>query len=174
MPKNELDRAKEIFFSLLDECWESSESKSASYTCKDKTYTVDSIYYDTEQQLKELEQFPSTQFLQISVLESALRDALRCMLIKVDDLVEGKRDPLKKIAELREICADNPWKKLWEEQCESYKKMLTEMGFTLKTTDYQDLSLILEPMVDALTILEQRQTKIFLLRDGAPSKQESP
>lgn len=174
MPKNELDSAKEIFFSLLDECWESSESKSASYTCKDKTYTVDSIYYDTEQQLKELEQFPSTQFLQISVLESALRDALRCMLIKVDDLVEGKRDPLKKIAELREICADNPWKKLWEEQCESYKKMLTEMGFTLKTTDYQDLSLILEPMVDALTILEQRQTKIFLLRDGAPSKQESP
>ncbi len=174
MPKNELDRAKELFFTLLNECYESSEGNSASYTCKDKTYAVNSIYYDTKQQLKELEQYPSTQFLQMSVLESALRDALRCMLVKVDDLLEGKRDPFKKITELREIFADNPWKKMWEEQCESYKKMLTEMGFTLKTTDYQDLSLILEPMVDALTILEQRQTKIFLLRDGAPSKQESP
>lgn len=174
MPKNELDRAKELFFTLLNECYESSEGNSASYTCKDKTYAVNSIYYDTKQQLKELEQYPSTQFLQMSVLESALRDALRCMLVKVDDLLEGKRDPFKKITELREIFADNPWKKMWEEQCESYKKMLTEMGFSLKTTDYQDLSLILEPLVDALTIFERRQTEVFLLRDGAPFRQESP
>lgn len=170
-PETVYQKAKEIFFALLEECWDSSDSYSLSINVKNECVNARGLYWKTERTLKKLETSQNTRFLCMSVLEGAYHDAMQILTVHLNAFLSGQIHPDEKIQALTEIFTDNPWKKLWETQAPSYGKILSAIGLPLRTTDYQELYLITDALSDALLFYDHAE--MYQMTDGTPAAKEA-
>lgn len=115
--------------------------------------TVSSLYLKCREDIKQVSRGgEKTEFLTMSILEDTFNKVLPLLLIRLEDLANGNDSLVKAAIELRQIFQENPYKKMWAEKADSYIEILSQMGFKINSSDYQDLTAILDPLLDAFTL----------------------
>lgn len=116
-----------------------------------------------------------TDFLAMSVLEQTFEQVLPLLLVKLEDLVDGDDSQVRATQKLKKIFRKNPYKKLWSQKAEQYRALIESLGFSVKSTDYTDLTAIMDPLLDAFTFYQRGgghlQPKIYKVRIGKRSKE---
>lgn len=170
----ELQEASELLYELLD----------ASYLCSgncletevhDHRTNIQQLYWKCKENMEAAAiGGEKAEFLLMSIMEDTFKKALPLLLVKVEDLVNGNFRQVEAAKRLQELFHNNAYAKLWNRKSEQYKEMLKSMGFDVKTDDYRDLTAIIDPLLNALTLYlsthHRRAPKIYLIREGKRSK----
>ena len=162
----QIKKAEQLLYRLINLCYESAQKKSLTVVHHGNRLDLTGVYYATKICIEKLNRHESTKFLRMSVLKGALQNILECALVNLNDLVEQKIDPFNLITQLQQLFRDDPWQELWEKQAKNYKNALLQMGFSIDTTDYQDLNAIAEPIIDALTFYEPDNKCVYCMAEG--------
>lgn len=184
---NNGNRLESLLFSQSEELREASELLyellNASYLCSgncletevhDHWTNIQQLYRECKENMEAAAMGgEKAEFLLMSIMEDTFKKALPLLLVRVEDLVNGNFRQVEAAKRLQELFRDNAYAKLWKQKSEQYRDMLKSMGFDVKTDDYRDLTAIMEPLLDALTLyLPTRHRwapKIYLIREGKRS-----
>lgn len=169
----EIVEASELLYEILN----------ASYTCSG-TYlereingsreTVQSLYWKCKELMEQITRGgEKTEFLAMSVLEQTFSQTYPLLLVNLQDIAEGNDLQVKSVQRLKQIFKENPYKALWQEKSEQYRRLIEKLGFCVNTTDYSDLTAIMDPLLDAFTLYRGRKysypPKIYKVRKGSYS-----
>ena len=113
--------------------------------------SIRSLIWETQDLIKRYSGIPELVFLQLPLLEQTFRKTYPLMLVSVQALFEHKTDPIKDISRLLQIFEENPTKAIWEKRAKEYADLLSKIGIPLNYEDYQDLTAIAEPLLDAFS-----------------------
>ena len=149
-----------------------------SIRINERNFTIRDIWWECVEKLKNLEKGGTkTEFLAMSVLEDAFRKALPLLLVSVKDIADGDFSQPDAVNALRTIFSENEYTKLWAEKSKTYCKIIESLGLTLECADYEDLTGIMEPLLNALSFYEgadyyQSKPTINQVRKGEVSKKQ--
>lgn len=165
--------ASELLYKILD------NSYRCSGTCLEQEIngdrkTIRTIYWECKDLMEQAAKGGGkTEFLTMSILEQAFRQAYPLLLVRLEDIVEGDGSKVQAIQRLKQVFADNLYKTIWWEKSGRYKKLLEKLGFQVHETDYSDLTEIMDPLLDAFTLYQGRNhhylPEIHKVRTGVRS-----
>ena len=95
----------------------------------------------------------------MSVLEDTFKKCLPLLLVPVNELADGDMSQVNAVIKLKKMFAKNPYSAMWAKKAENYRKVIESLGFTVDATDYQELTAIMDPLLDALTLYEGKVYK---------------
>lgn len=172
----EIMEASELLYGILN----------ASYQCSG-TYlereingnrkTILTIYWECKDLMERAAKgSEKTEFLIMSILEQTFRQAYPLLLVRLEDVAEGDDSQIRAVQRLKQIFKDNPFKAIWREKSEKYRELLEKLGFSIRETDYADLTAIMDPLLDAFTLYQGKNhgypPKIHKVRTGVRSSRQ--
>lgn len=135
-----------------------------SYMCSGNCLEIDinghrealsNLFYSCKKRIEQIEKGGhKAAFLSMSVLEDTFKKCLPLLLVPVQEVADGDVSQITAVQRLRKLFAENPYSAMWSEKAEQYRKIIESLGFTVNVSDYQDLTAIAEPLLDALTIYQ--------------------
>ena len=172
----ELLEASNLLYEVINASWKCSRD-CLSIEVNGHSQSLQNLYWDCKRDMEAAENGGmKTEFLKMSILEKTFQYALPLLLVRVEDLVNGDHRQVEAVKRLQEIFADNLYKKMWEKKVNQYKEMLSKMGFMVTSSDYQDLTAIMEPLLNAFTLYEGTHNKcaptILQIRSGVRSEKD--
>lgn len=172
----ELLEASNLLYEVINASWKCSRD-CLSIEVNGQNQSIRNLYWDCKQNMEAAEKGGiRTEFLKMSILEKTFQYALPLLLVRVEELVNGDSRQIEAVKRLQEIFSDNLYKKMWERKAEQYRKMLDDMGFAVTSSDYQDLTAIMDPLLNAFTLYEGFHYKsaptILQIRSGTRSEKE--
>lgn len=172
----ELLEASNLLYEVINASWKCSRD-CLSIEVNGQSQSLRNLYWDCKQDMEAAEKGGiKTEFLKMSILEKTFQHALPLLLVRVENLVNGDNRQVEAVKRLQEIFSDNLYKKMWMEKAEQYRDMLSHMGFTVASSDYQDLTAIMDPLLNAFTLYEGGYNKggpsILQIRSGIRSEKE--
>lgn len=172
----ELVEASNLLYEIINASWKCSRD-SLSIKINGQERNLQNLYWDCKRDMETAEKGGTkTDFLKMSILEKTFWYALPLLLVRVEDLVNGEHRQEEAVKRLQEMFADNLYKKMWKKKAAQYKDILNHMGFTVMSDDYQDLTSIMDPLLNAFTLYEGTSNKyaptILQIRNGIRSENE--
>lgn len=172
----ELVEASNLLYEVINASWKCSRN-SLIIKINGQDRNLQDLYWDCKTNMETAERGGAkTDFLKMSILEKTFQSALPLLLVRVEDLVNGDHRQEEAVKRLQEIFADNLYKKMWKKKAAQYKDILNHMGFTVMSDDYQDLTSIMDPLLNAFTLYEGTSNKyaptILQIRNGIRSEKE--
>lgn len=172
----ELLEASNLLYEVINASWKCSRD-CLSIEVNGQNQSIRNLYWDCKQNMEAAEKGGiRTEFLKMSILEKTFQYVLPLLLVRVEELVNGDSRQIEAVKRLQEIFSDNLYKKMWERKAEQYRKMLDDMGFAVTSSDYQDLTAIMDPLLNAFTLYEGFHYKsaptILQIRSGTRSEKE--
>lgn len=166
----DVTEAAELLYQLLD----------ASYTCSGtcleteingQRTNIRSLYWQCRELIGQVQEGgEKTEFLFMSVLEQTFRDAYPLLLMRLEDIAEDGGSQVQTVLRLKKIFRENPYSVLWQEKAEKYRELVEKMGLKTDGLDYSDLTKIMDPLLDAFTLYQQKGPEIHKIRTGARSR----
>lgn len=137
--------------------------------------SLSNLFLECKEKIEQLEKGgQKVVFLSMSILEDTFKKCLPLLLVPVEEIAAGDMSQIEAVQKLRRLFVENPYASMWKEKSESYRKVIESLGFDVKVSDYQDLTAITEPLLDALTIYNggchYSLPKIKKVRSGKISK----
>lgn len=175
--KGEMDpavsEAADLLYKVINHSYESS-GNCLRIDIYGKQASLSDLFHHCEDTLKLIEVAGSKgAFLSMSVLEDTFKKCLPLLLVPLKEIAEGDMSQVDAVIRLKELFAENPYIKLWAQKAETYREIIESFGFRVDASDYQDLTAIMEPLLDALIIYKGRNHKyppeIYKVRSGEKS-----
>lgn len=172
----EIMEASELLYGILN------DSYQCSGTCLEREVngqrkTIRDIYWECKDLMERAAKGgEKTEFLTMSILEQTFRQASPLLLVRLEDVAEGDGSQIQAVQRLKQIFEDNPYKAIWREKSEKYRELLGKLGFSIRETDYADLTAIMDPLLDAFTLYQGKNhhypPKIHKVRAGVRSARQ--
>lgn len=169
-----LEEAMELLYRILNASFTTS---GTPLRCEWNGHQEDiqDIYWKCKEQLGKTCKDPEkTGFLAMSVLEHAWSMARELVLCPVSIMLDGDMSMLDDARKLEAILQDNVYKTMWAERSEAYAKLLNQIGFDADPELFQDLTRIMDPLLDALTFYQANSDRVYRIRSGRMSSKRQP
>lgn len=165
----DIKEAADLLYEVINHSYQCSGTYLETEVYGERT-NIRNLFWLCKEQMHQLEKGGhKTAFLSMSVMEDTFKKCLPLLLVPVQEVADGDMSQILAVQKLRKLFAENPYAVMWSQKAESYKKVIESLGFTVNVTDYQDLTAIMDPLLDALT-LYVRVPKIKRVRNGKESK----
>lgn len=167
-----LESAMELLYSILNASFTTSGTPLRG-EWNGHQEDIQGIYWKCKEQLDKTCKDPEkTGFLAMSVLEQAWSMARELVLCPVSTMLDGDMSMLDDARKLEAILRDNIYKTMWAEKAGAYAELLNQIGFDADLGLFQDLTKIMDPLLDALTFYQANAGRIYKIRNGSPSKRK--
>ena len=150
--------ASEILERLLKNTMTAAGSETICYLTYEENgarKNLAALIQETKKLITRCGNVPELKFLELFFLEQLFRKTYPLMAVSVRDLMENRSDPAADVSRLLKIFQENPAKAIWEKQAGIYKTLLDKIGIPLQYEDYQDLTVIAEPLLDAFSFWKE-------------------
>ena len=177
-PNDDLARAAELLYLILNHSFETS---GTPLRCEQhgQQEDIQGLYWRCKEKLDQVSQDPDkTGFLAMSILEHTWELARDLVLCPVSDMLDGDMSMLENARALENILKNNIYKQMWEQRSVQYVTILNRIGFNAEPKAFQDLTGIMDPLLDALMFYTPKKvtapTNIYKIRDGEISRSGAP
>lgn len=140
--------------------------------------SVTALYYDCAELMRRAAiGGEKTAFLSMSILEDTFTKALPLCLTRLESILDGTSRMTDNARQLQDLLRDNPYKAEWKARSQEYKSLLQRAGLRPDDADYSDLTVIMEPLLDALTFYQDKMRCDKVLRfriSPEPASMEPP
>ena len=148
----DIKEAADLLYEIIDHSYMCSEN-CLEININGQRETISSLFYRCKERIGQIEKGgDKTAFLSMSVLEDTFKKCLPLLLVPVQEVANGDMSQITAVQKLKKLFAENPYSAMWSEKAENYRKVVESIGFTVNVSDYQDLTAIMEPLLDALTL----------------------
>lgn len=171
---NDLTVAADLLYEIIN------HSYQCSGTClqtkiHDQAFDIQSLYWNCREKLEEIiKGGDKTAFLGISVLEDTFNRVLPLLLVPVEEIASGNMRQADCVKQLKKMFEGNEYKELWSRKAEKYRSLIGKLGLELEYADYTNLTLIMEPLLDALNFYKGKNhkypPKVYEVRSGKRGK----
>lgn len=174
----ELAEAMDLLYDVMNASYASSGTP-LEIDRNGQRESIQGLYWKCKELLDKANKNPEkTGFLAMSILEQTWSLARQIALCPLSDMLDGDMSMLEKARRLEKILADNEYKKIWAEKAGTYAAILSSIGFEPDPEAFQDLTKIMDPLLDALTFYEPKKfgtcARIYEVRHGAVSQDRRP
>lgn len=150
----EIKIAADLLYEIINHSYQCSGTCLETYF-NEQRFDIQSLYWECKNNLNKIEKGgEKTAFLGMSVLEDTFKKVLPLLLVPVQEIAAGNLYQSECVNKLQKVFANNEYKNLWEEKAEKYRALIHSLGLSLEYSDYEDLTLIMEPLLNAFLFYE--------------------
>lgn len=167
---NDIDTAMLLLFDIMDTSFACSENCRET-VINGEHKNISSLYWDCRRLFEEAGSNPErTGFLLMSIIEQKWMQVKPLLLFSLESLQDGK--VMDEIRRLENLLDDNPYRKAWKERSYEYRFILDSAGFHTGDTMFENLTDIMEPLLDALTFY--KDARVYRVRSSPRSECKNP
>lgn len=159
--------AAELLYDLLNHSYQCSRD-CLEIEINNHRENIQSLFCSCQENIDKLQKIGAkANFLAMSVLEDTFKKCLPLLLVRVEELADGDMSQIENVNKIRKIFTENEYANAWKEKAAAYKSILESYGMSLTYSDYEDLSAIVDPFINAMTDLDSYAArKVMRVRRG--------
>lgn len=168
---SDIKEAADLLYEIINHSYVCSGNCIAT-KIHDQQVHISELYNWCKEKMEQLEKGGrKVSFLAMSIMEDTFKKCLPLLLVPLEELSNGDMSQIKAVEKLKKLFTENPYAAMWTEKSEKYRKVIESLGFSVDASDYQELTAIMDPLLDALTIYQGKTApKIKQVRPGKTSK----